>query len=54
MSQIIDARDLDYAVEFLKSQRVEYHQARQVTLHGEYPRAIYEKSKHFVLSKVDF
>jgi hypothetical protein len=27
---------------------------RQVTLHGEYARALYDKSQYFVLSKVDF
>lgn len=54
MSQIIDARDLDYAIEFMLSQTVDYHHLRQLTLHADYPKTPYEKSHHFVLSKVDF
>lgn len=54
IAKVIDVKDLEYAIDFHFSNSVAWHQERQVTLNHEYDRVLYQKGKHFVLSKIDY
>lgn len=54
IAKVIEVRDLEYAIEFHFSDTIGWHQERQVTLNPEYERVMYQKGKHFVLSKIDY
>ena len=51
--KIIDAADLDSALEFIFSNSPKWHEDRQHTLHPEYPKVKYCKQQHFVLTKIN-
>jgi hypothetical protein len=51
--KIIDAADLDSALEFIFSNSPKWHEDRQHTLHPEYPKVKYCKLQHFVLTKIN-
>lgn len=52
--KLVEIKDLEFAIEYIFSHSVPWHQERQITLQQDYKKDKYDICKHFVLSKVSF